>query len=197
MHKKRNISSFRRKKDFRQIRIKFLIVCEGECTEPFYFQSFRVPKDVFDVRGFGMNTVSLVKKAISLKEEGDYGEIWCVFDRDDFPPQNFNNALALAKNNHINVAYSNQAFEIWYLLHFYYHDAATDRDQYKRMLTQRLGFQYKKNDRTIYEKLFLKQDDAIKNAERLLSSYPNHSPVKDDPCTTVHMLVQKLNKYSV
>ncbi|MEE4358352.1 MAG: RloB family protein [Desulfococcaceae bacterium] len=113
MHKKRNISSFRRKKDFRQIRIKFLIVCEGECTEPFYFQSFRVPKDVFDVRGFGMNTVSLVKKAISLKEEGDYGEIWCVFDRDDFPPQNFNNALALAKNNHINVAYSNQAFEIW------------------------------------------------------------------------------------
>ena len=46
---------------------RFLIVCEGEKTEPNYFQSFRVPKDVIDVRGFGFNTTALVEKALELK----------------------------------------------------------------------------------------------------------------------------------
>ncbi len=197
MRKKRNISSFRRKKDFRPLRITFLIVCEGERTEPHYFESFRVPKDVCRVIGVGMNTVSLVEKTIALKEDGDYGAVWCVFDRDSFPSQNFNNAILLAEHHNIDVAYSNEAFEIWYLLHFHYHDAATGREQYKGMLTQRFGIPYKKNDKSVYERLLSRQEDAIKNAERLLDSYPNHSPVNDNPSTTVHKLVQELNKYSV
>ncbi|WP_414520895.1 AAA family ATPase, partial [Umezakia ovalisporum] len=39
----------------RKLRKKFLIVCEGKETEPNYFKSFPVPKDVIDVQGFGFN----------------------------------------------------------------------------------------------------------------------------------------------
>jgi hypothetical protein len=88
-----------------------LIVCEGERTEPAYFGSFRVPKDIvsISVRGLGYNTVSLVQEAIKLKSNEDYDQVWCVFDRDSFPVQNFNNALQIAERNDIRVAYSNEA----------------------------------------------------------------------------------------
>lgn len=64
----------------------FLIVCEGEKTEPNYFRRFRVPAEVarIDVQGIGANTVSLVRKAIALRDAGDYDQTWCVFDRDSF-----------------------------------------------------------------------------------------------------------------
>lgn len=85
---------------------------------------------------------------------------------------------------------------IWYLLHFHYHDSAINRTQYETMLTNRLGFRYKKNDPLIYDHLLPLQNDALRNAEKLISSYENHSPEKDNPSTTVHLLVKELNKYS-
>ena len=160
--RKKNLRNLRRRKNFKPLRKNFLIVCEGEKTEPLYFRSFRVPKKVFDVLGFGANTKSLVKKTIEIRdsESTDYDEVWCVFDRDSFPVENFNEALSLAKKNNIKVAYSNEAFEIWYLLHFHFHDSATSRNQYKTMLTDRLGFSYKKNDPNMYDHLFYLQETA-------------------------------------
>ena len=197
--RKKNFRNLKRKKNFKQIRKNFLIVCEGEKTEPNYFSNFRVPKRVFDVVGIGANTESLVKKAIELKNNAtiSYDYVWCVFDRDSFPAQNFNKAFILAKRNNINIAYSNEAFEIWYLLHFHFHDAGTSRTQYKAMLTDRLGFPYKKNDPHMYDHLHSFQEIAIQNAIKLLNSYTNKSPVNDNPSTSVHILVQELNKHSV
>ena len=188
----------RRRLYVRPLRQNFLIVCEGERTEPNYFKSFRVPKDVrVQVIGEGYNTCRLVERAIDLKQEGKYDQVWVVFDRDEFPAQHFNEAIALAGRNDIGVAYSNEAFEIWYLLHFYYHDVATSRQLYKQMLTKRLGFEYQKNASDMYEHLLMKQADAIRNAERLLQTYTPHRPADDNPCTTVHRLVEALNEFAV
>jgi hypothetical protein len=130
---------------------------------------------------------------ILLSQSTSYDEVWCVLDRDSFPIENFNNALELAKNNNIAVAYSNEAFEIWYLLHFHYHDSATSRAQYEAMLTGRLGFQYRKNDPGIYEHL----ESLQENAKRLNNSYPHHRPGNDNPSTNVYELVEKLKAHSV
>jgi RloB-like protein len=97
---------------------RFLIVCEGAKTEPNYFRSFRVPRDVIDVHGLGENTIRIVERAIELKAEDNYDQVWCVFDRDSFPAQNFNAALELSRRHGIEVAYSNESFELWYVLHF-------------------------------------------------------------------------------
>ncbi|MCD6185456.1 MAG: RloB domain-containing protein [Deltaproteobacteria bacterium] len=198
MHKVRSID-LKRKKDFRPTRKNFLIVCEGEKTEPKYFEGFRLSKDIYDLEGLGTNTVSLVEQAIKLKNRKDksYDQVWCVFDRDSFPQQNYNNAFTLAERNNIKIAYSNEAFEIWYLLHFHYHDAATSRGSYKKMLTERLGFRYEKNDPKMYDHLISKQTTAIKNSMKLFDSYANHLPANENPSTTVHELVQELNKYIV
>jgi len=45
-----------------------------------------------------------------------------VFDRDSFPANSFNNAIAHAEAYGLQVAHSNQAFEYWLLLHFESHD---------------------------------------------------------------------------
>lgn len=197
--RKKNLRNLKRRKNFRPVRKSFLIVCEGEKTEPNYFTSFRVPKRIFDVYGIGANTESLVRQTIAIRDNQGtaYDEVWCVFDRDSFPLENFNNALVLAENNDIEVAYSNEAFEIWYLLHFHYHDSATGRDRYKAMLTERLGFRYKKNDPAIYDHLEPMQDAAIKNAKKLEKSYPRLRPGYDNPCTRVYKLVEKLKAHSV
>ena len=184
------------KVEIREIKERFLIVCEGTQTEPNYFKSFRVPKDVIDVRGFGKNTISLVKEAVRIKEEdNDYDRVWCVFDRDSFPVKNFNQAIKYAEDNDIAVAYSNEAFELWYLLHFDYRDTAMSREEYKDALTKRMNKEYKKNSKTIYDDLKTNQSKAIKNAERLLEQYNPRKPANDNPSTTVHLLVQELKKF--
>ena len=121
-----------------------------------------------------------------------------MFERDIKPnnpndSQNFNSAINLASNNGINVAYSNDAFEVWYLLHFNYYNTPISRKYYQNMLTKLLGHKYEKNSQKIYEELKDKQQDAIKHAKRLLQEYDRPNPETDNPSTTVHLLVEELN----
>jgi len=59
-----------------------------------------------------MNTLSLVNKALELRKEGEYDQVWCVFDKEDFPIDQFENIIHRANENGMQVAYSNQAFEL-------------------------------------------------------------------------------------
>jgi hypothetical protein len=187
-----------RKVNTREVRQRFLIVCEGEKTEPNYFNSFRVQKDVIqiDVEGVGENPSNLVESAREYNSREDYDQVWCVFDRDNFTPQDFNNAIQNAKNQNFNVAYSNEAFELWYVLHFEFLNTGIPRSDYCQKLNKLMGKKYKKNSEQIYKELIDKQDIAIKNSKRLLEEYePRKNPVKDNPSTTVHLLVEELNKF--
>jgi hypothetical protein len=192
----RKYISFSRQRDAIPLRERFLIVCEGEQTEPNYFRAFRVQKDV-KVVGLGYNTVSVVEEALRLKQLEVYDQVWCVFDRDSFPAKHFNDALALAKANGIEVAYSNEAFELWYLLHFNFVQSAMSRAQYVQKLSEMSTSAYAKNSKSMYVELLYLQKDAIRNAKKLLESYDPHNPEHDNPSTTVHLLVEQLNKQSV
>lgn len=191
----RKAPSLYRRIDTRKTRDSFLIVCEGEKTEPNYFKNFRVNKKI-EVVGVGFNTVSLIERTIQIKNETKeaYDQVWCVFDKDSFSDEDFNAAITLAEKNQIKSAYSNEAFELWYLLHFSYHQTAISRNLYNEKLSKRFGRQYQKNAPDVYEVLADKQADAIRNADMLLKAYNPHNPAKDNPCTTVHLLVQELVK---
>jgi hypothetical protein len=200
-------------KHFRKIRKKerpkiMLIYCEGEKTEPNYFKSFKQYLHSAEVNiiidGEGYNTRSLVERVIALKEDAEYNReeydiIWAVFDKDSFTDNDFNAAITLADNNGINVAYSIEAFELWYLLHFNYDDAAHSRTQYKKILTNSLGVKYKKNDPDTFDKILDKQVVAIRNARRLTdkfdSSVSSVPAARKNPSTTVYKLVEALNEY--
>lgn len=182
------------------IKNRFLIVCEGEKTEPNYFKGFKIPKDsIVKVCGEGFNTLSLVTEAIRLRDQAvefnePYDQVWCVFDRDSFSAQIFNDAIQLARKNKILIAYSNEAFELWYVLHFNYLDTGITRKAYCDLLTRELKKKYEKNSENIYSEIRHLQNEAIQRAKRLYEQYPIHHPEKDKPSTTVHLLVEELNK---
>jgi hypothetical protein len=175
---------------------RFLIVCEGEKTEPAYFDGFRVPSVTIEIVGLGKDPLTLVEQALDRRGRGEYDQVWCVFDRDDVPADLFNQALLLAQRYRIKVAYSNQAFELWYLLHFHYVNTPLSRRDYGDRLSSQLGRPYQKDDPTLYRELLPVQAEALRNAERLLAQYNPRNPALDDPSTTVHKLVQELNRFT-
>lgn len=184
-----------RKVNTREIRKRFLIVCEGEKTEPNYFEGFRVPKIIIKVEGVGRNPSQLVRKAAQLNDNDDYDRVWCVFDKDDFLREDFNNAISGATSQGFSVAYSNKSFELWYLLHFEYVNTGISRARYISKLSSWLGHKYEKNSGTMYGKLIDRQHIAIRNAKKLLDQYDSRCPpANNDPSTTVHELVEELNK---
>lgn len=180
----------------REERQRFLIVCEGSETEPNYFRGFRVKVLEIDVKGLGLNPSQLVTKADVLRQEKEYDQVWCVFDRDSWTIDDFNGAISKAHARGIKVAYTNEAFELWYLLHFNYHDTGIRREAYKAKLTIHLGTPYGKNDRAMYTRLQTRTSTAVNNAKRLLAQYEPPNPAEDNPSTTVHLLVEQLLRFS-
>ncbi|MFM7476675.1 MAG: RloB family protein [Microcystis aeruginosa] len=209
MSNNRNTSDYlRRQTKTRKTRKRFLIVCEGEKTEVNYFKAFDVPKKIeVTVRGEGKNSLSLVNKAIqiidNLKQDDSFDQIWCVFDKDNCSKEQFNQAERLAKQKNIKIAYSNEAFEIWFILHFQYLDIATSRSEYLKILTTQMkkyGLlndkeKYEKNREDMYEKLKPYQTTAITNAAKLIQDRDEAKkhPFDANPSTTVQELVQELN----
>lgn len=102
-------ASLTRRQGVREIKQSFLIVCEGEKTEPDYFKAFRMTAANVKAVGQAMNTMTLVNKAISIREADRqkkrvYDQCWVVFDKDDFPANDFNQAIQLAEKNGFRVA---------------------------------------------------------------------------------------------
>ena len=188
-----------RRENTRQLR-RILIVCEGEKTEPNYFRCFPGNPEIYDridIHGTGYNTISLVNEAIrlknaALKKKEPYIEVWCVFDKDDFSFDQVRDATILAKDNQIKCAYSIEAFELWYLLHFNFYDAALSRKQYKEKLSELLGKTYNKNDEGMYKALNKLQSTAIKNAKRLYTQQHKKPFAEQNPITTIFWLVERL-----
>jgi hypothetical protein len=178
----------------RTVRQRFLIVCEGAQTEPNYFRAFRVPGLVVKIEDVHERGWKLVAKAEQLGNDDEYDQIWCVFDRDDLQPGQIEAAFQHAKQAKIAVAFSNQAFELWYLLHFDYHNTALTRQDYCERLEKKLG-QYAKNSTAMYELLLDMQATAIANARRLHALYNPWVPAAHDPATTVYALVEELNNH--
>ncbi len=188
----------------------YLIVCEGTRTEPTYFEFLKqlLPKHLMEtiqIIGQGENTVNVVKKAIEEKEKRlqdginpAFDEVWAVFDKDDFPARQFNRAVQLAKNNGIESGHTNQAFELWYVLHFQFLHTALNRNDYFKILSKILGGKYKKNDPKTPQVIFEKGDvlKAIKWCYQLELKHEATTPANACPSTRLHILVERLLKYS-
>lgn len=197
-----------RRLNIREERQRFLIVCEGEKTEPNYFEMFgqELPRRVvqLDIYGEGANTLSLVSRAKYLRDSqatGDYpfDQVWIVFDRDSFDADNFDNAINMAEADGMQCAWSNEAFELWYILHFEYRNTAMSRTEYQGKLTILLGETYRKNAPDMYQKLMRlgNQRNAITWAKKLRDEFQSAitPPSRSNPCTTVFQLVEQLNLY--
>lgn len=198
-----------KKKTERELVTYFLIVCEGEKTEPNYFKSFpkKVGKIVYDIEydGGGISTLKVVEKAIELKNNSKqkFDRVWAVFDRDSFKQTSFNSAILKAKAHNIECAWSNEAFELWYLLHFHNRITAMKRNEYQKSIEDAINdklkskkkpFKYKKNAPDMYSLLdkYGNQELAIKWAKDLDSRINGENFASYNPNTLVYKLIEEL-----
>ncbi|MDB5243636.1 MAG: RloB protein [Spirosoma sp.] len=201
-------SPFKRRPAFRALRESFLILCEGESTEPLYFNAFRL--STAQVRALPVTSgdalavvnAAIKRRQIELEKGNEYDHYWVVFDKDATSNVRFNSAIALAGLNGFRVAYSNQAFELWFILHFDYVSSPMHRNQYANRLKAVLGFPYSKQKeiaRLMFQALFPKQQLAIDNARRLYTQFADeldqHNPAEEESSTTVFQLVEKLRSF--
>lgn len=189
-----------------------LIVCEGKNTEPSYFRQFKLTSATIKAIGNGYNTTSLVNHAITLNQQGTYEQVWCVFDKDQFAANDFNIAITTAAANNFGVAYSNQAFEYWLILHFEDHQgggmcrgeyADTINDYINLLGSTFDGEGSKKVTDDFFEILSSidsvtnrpRIDLAISRAKRNYNLLSHSSPATEESSTTVFKLVEEILKF--
>lgn len=220
---------FQRKKADKSKVPDVIIACEDSVSSPTYFQQIvakliqekRITQDSFVIANHNHSNPSGVLEDLKKhtcnngKTYKNFEHKWIVIDRDvarvnggGHSREDFNLALQKAKKDKVQVAYSNDAFELWYLLHFEYRNTAILRDeilsevikklkaknQHKFSLLDKTTIKQSNFTKHIFDELIVLQDVAIRNAKRLLDSYgDNHNPESDNPSTTVHVLVGVLN----
>ncbi|MBX4262538.1 RloB family protein (plasmid) [Clostridium estertheticum] len=193
----------------------FLIVTEGTETEVNYFNNIKkiieslfrnniiVDKISLKVEGTARSTKVLVNEALKKRSLGTYSEVWVVFDKDD--NDDFDEAIIIAKKEGLNVAWSNECFELWLLLHFQDLKSAINRTDYSSKLSSHFKNKninkgtYDKNFPGIFDVTYPFVEIAIQRSSLLLLDYNNNNkfcPSKMNPCTTVQELVEILIKYT-
>lgn len=198
--------------DTREIAIRFLIVSEDTKSSTDYFKALikevqaacsgsevvGISKDSV-VEGCGMSTSRLLQEAKSIKSRRQisFDRCWLVFDKDDF--SDFNRAIKEATDAGFDVAWSNESFELWYLLHFRYQNTAIPRDKCTTALESEIqkckpSFKYDKGSSTMHSILaeYGNREQAIKNAERLRNNYQDTDYSRHNPCTHVDRLIREI-----
>lgn len=219
LFKKRRLQRKQRKYEFKNPKTNsFLIVTEGERTEPLYFKGIQklikeriggtvdvIEVPTIDIFGEGSSTGKLIGITERIVKEAKiiYQNIWVVFDKDDF--EDFDEAIKSGENRGYKIAWSNQSFEYWLYLHFFYSDSALHRDEWNKKLDEifaqyHLGEgSYRKNYEDIYNIVdsFEGVKTAIRNAKRRMADFDDKKdlPSEYDPGTKVHELVLKLKRY--
>lgn len=210
--KNSSISRKDKLKSKKQAPANYLIVCEGKKTEPSYFRGLKKKinekygnkVDVLipdiEVKGTGMNTTSIVKYTEKKVNQSTkvYGQVWVVFDKDDYNDEQFDLAI---KNCEYNVAWSNPSFELWLLAHFKKISRYISKDNVLKELTkefQRKGLgAYAKNDTNIFHKVTSdgKLNVAIKNCKYMEDLNAGGKDSQRNPMTKVYKLVYGLMEY--
>ena len=196
---------YRRKTPFRQAKEEVLIVCGGQ-TEQIYFDTF---KQMFRLSLGNISVITaveakhpmqIVQYALKARQRKEgYNAIWCAFDKDEFT--DFDEAIDYAGKNGIGVAFSNQAFEVWFINHYRQLNTPLHRRKYKEMLSRFISLPYDKDQDTVQKvcnelMTEAKVKAAITNS-RL--GYEQHKiltkpskPSAYESCTTVYKLAKSL-----
>lgn len=198
---------------------RHLFVTEGTKTEPNYLNGLiealvrrlgEPARKQFQVCGEGCNTLALLERAEAHlnNDANGFQHIWIIYDQDDFPADRFDNVVsrctalsARSPGQTWHAIWSNQCFELWFLLHFSLMQSDLRRDEYGPKLTELLqehGIcrKYEKNCNVLFDKLLPYLPNAIRNAEMLMKHYSSETPPSARaPATAVYELLRHFQSY--
>ncbi|MDR2407412.1 MAG: RloB family protein [Bacteroidales bacterium] len=197
----------------------FFVFCNGKITEMEYFIQLRNdlagknPRSQFFfaefIEGTPEQIVQYVRNYVAERKrntpEND-DVVWVVFDKDDFG-ENYSDAVRLAEQSHIKVAYSNICFELWLLLHFQEQTTLIKRAKLTELLRRQweevIGSTIERKDQVKHFPYGIIREHgnrelAIKRAENLYNRATQklpESPWEINPVTNVYQLVTELQNF--
>ena len=223
LNNKQTESDIERPANDRKYTYHILIACEDQTTEPEYFKEYKDsfeaiwPKETLFLKpiGTGRNSLGVVQQAIEKRskletnDKTTIDQTWAVFDKDDLDKsegniERFNEAFDLGEEEEVKIAYSNECFELWLLLHFEKVDpkkAIPRAEIYSRLekaiQKHQPEFVYEHGNSNVV-KLVSKYGNkkaAIKRAEELFNYHnqEKHQPIESNPNTLVYNLVRELD----
>ena len=199
----------------------FLIVTEGQVTEPVYFELLRKDLQLPAVRirvepGHAPDPRHVIetaaaevmnhgrrarKKQLGNAEPLRFDQVWAVVDTDVAVWQGFwNEVVSLAAARKVRLAHSTPCFEFWLLLHIQGFTTRSDLvngDVAKSAVKHALGSDYSTNGATARAAMpsFVgKWPEAVVHAERVRTYHREAgTPLPANPSTEVCALVRALN----
>ena len=222
MPKKAGMESWKKKRRQEYMEMKeyrYYIFCEGQQTEPRYFEGFKkliednpvyrdmVLIEIEPCQAETMRVIGMAERYVK-KNKIKKGQIWCVYDKDSFPAADFNGVVHRAEQLNketpdlqYHTAWSNECIEFWFLLHFAYYTSNNHRTEYIGFLNDKFAAlelgKYQKNMKDIFEILMTKGNPklAIRYAKRIIKDGEGKTPTEIAPGTKVYELVEELAKY--
>lgn len=201
---KRFRQAFARREPVREAYDTVLIVCEGEKTEPNYFNGLRAALRLSSANikispARGSDPMSVVEYAEEEMRKYDYQRSFCVFD--SMGNNNFAAAVRRIAQSRAGRAgrweaiTSTPCFEVWLWLHFHFSTApivaAGQQSAGERMVhTLKAHFPDYTKGCNAYDLVAPRTNTAIVNARRLILH--NVSSGATNPATKVHTLVEYL-----
>lgn len=191
------------------VRDEFLILTNGKRSEKNYFEALRSEfKTIYKIKVKFMNDDPETLVVHAIAENNKTNRVWCVFDKDQFPKESIYQAVELATQYGVGVAFSNISFEVWLMDHFAKcaNEKTVDRLIHELdSVLQKNGYSkgYAKADADVLKTEFIPRlDDAVHNADvvhqkRVLEyrkeRQDENYPICDwNSYTNVHKLVEAL-----
>ena len=137
--------NFRSRLNELSLRKRILVFTEGK-TERDYLRRFKSKRQTgisIKTRHISSSKLALIQKIIRLTQKKHLQKedaVWAVLDRDEDKDRDlFRQAIDLAEKKNIGLAYSNNSFEVWPLLHFQSIQKAMNNDELLAGLQKHLG----------------------------------------------------------
>ena len=185
----------------------YLIITDTEKTEKNYFEGIKniIPgnlKNDLQIKIYSNKALSKIIDFAAEERNKDerFRDIWLVFDRDEV--KNFDKLIEEAKENKMNVGWSNPCFEIWLMTYFQLpkniEESQKCCETFEKIFKENTGKKYKKSEEKIYN-ILCENGDENRAIERAREKYHQvrkdySQPSKMIGCTTVYKLVEELKK---
>jgi len=207
----RTAGSFSRRTPHRVSSDAFLIVTEGEVTEPEYFGAVvaALRMSAIDVKvapsTIGTDPMSVIEYAEGLCRERKrasrrdpavvaYDQVWVVFDQEGIDNgRDWQNAIHQAVAKKFNVVFSNPSFEYWLLLHHIYTTSvfANSKAVEDRLKGEDAGYNKRRGQVNYAGTYVPKTEEAIMHVRRVRADHDNTGAT--NPFADADRLIVELN----
>jgi len=198
----------RKIKKIKQQKKHILIALEDTKSSRFYIKDLLKDKGIIPHIVFAKHIGTDPKSVLQAIEQFNkanptikYEKAWLVIDKDSFNKNNFKGTLETARQKGICVAYSNECYELWLLLHFKDITSFKTREMLKKELNhefqKNFNLKYEKSEKHVYGMLIDRQEIAIQRAKKLIKNIikidGKLDPYNNNPSTKIYLLIECLN----